>query len=191
MRHRVVVGAPWPPTVLMPGPPGPTTGAAARWTIRRGEWTHGLTAFHHPCGGEQGSFPGADGWTGWHTVSTEWRAGQVRFFVDGRLVGHDTRRVPDRPLSWVLQNENTLRGPGAAPAAARSSTSGVAAYAYDWGETGPRHSLGALARSSGWSGPSRGTAPGAALRLASTPQHLPVGVITGWPGAYRAVAGPL
>jgi hypothetical protein len=99
-----------------------------------GEWTDDLTAFHHPCGGgEQGYFPGADDWTQWHTVSTEWTPGEVRFFVDGRLVGHDTRQVPDRPLSWVLQNESALRGPGAAPgSSAQLDITWVAAYAYDW-----------------------------------------------------------
>jgi hypothetical protein len=57
----------------------------------------------------------------------------VRFFVDGRLVGHDTRQVPDRPLSWVLQNESALRGPGAAPgSSAQLDITWVAAYAYDW-----------------------------------------------------------
>jgi hypothetical protein len=66
-------------------------------------------------------------------VSTEWTPGEVRFFVDGRLVGHDARQVPDRPLSWVLQNESALRGPGAAPgSSAQLDITWVAAYAYDW-----------------------------------------------------------
>ena len=56
-----------------------------------------------------------------------------RFFVDGRLTGHDTRGVPDRPLSWVLQNESALEGPVAAPgSSARLEITWVAAYAYGW-----------------------------------------------------------
>ncbi|MDN3025839.1 glycoside hydrolase family 16 protein [Streptomyces sp. S.PB5] len=99
-----------------------------------GNWSGDLTAFHHPCGGgEQGWFPGSDDWTEWHTVSTEWTPGHVRFFVDGRQIGHDTRKVPDRPLSWVLQNESSLEGPGAAPgSSAQLDITWVAAYAYDW-----------------------------------------------------------
>lgn len=100
-----------------------------------GEWTGSLTAFHHPCGGgAQGSFPGSDDWTQWHTVSTEWTPGKVRFFVDGRLTGTDTRGVPDGPLSWVMQNESALEGPGAAPgSSAQLDITWVAAYAYGWG----------------------------------------------------------
>ncbi|PSM42487.1 glycosyl hydrolase family 16 [Streptomyces dioscori] len=99
-----------------------------------GEWTGPLSSFHHPCGGgEQGYFPGSDDWTDWHTVSTEWTPGHVRFFVDGRETGHDTRGVPDGPLSWVMQNESALEGPGAAPgSSAQIDITWVAAYAYGW-----------------------------------------------------------
>ncbi|MGW3665044.1 glycoside hydrolase family 16 protein [Streptomyces sp. NPDC005141] len=99
-----------------------------------GEWTGSLTAFHHPCGGgEQGYFPSDDAWTEWHTVSTEWTPGHVRFFVDGRQTGEDTRGVPSAPLSWVLQNESALEGPGAAPgSSAELDVTWVAAYTYGW-----------------------------------------------------------
>ncbi|MFD9467018.1 glycoside hydrolase family 16 protein [Streptomyces sp. NPDC060027] len=99
-----------------------------------GEWTGSLTAFHHPCGGgEQGYFPSDAAWNEWHTVSTEWTPGHVRFFVDGRQTGEDTRGVPSAPLSWVLQNESALEGPGAAPgSSAELDITWVAAYAYGW-----------------------------------------------------------
>ncbi|MEU6032500.1 glycoside hydrolase family 16 protein [Streptomyces tauricus] len=99
-----------------------------------GEWTGPLSSFHHPCGGgEQGYFPGSDDWTDWHTVSTEWTPGHVRFFVDGRETGHDTRGVPNGPLSWVMQNESALEGPGAAPgSSSQIDITWVAAYAYGW-----------------------------------------------------------
>ena len=97
-----------------------------------GEWTGGISAFHHPCGGgEQGTFPAKVDWTEWHTVSTEWTPGHVRFLVDGRQIGHDTRNVPDRPLSWVMQNESALEGPGAAPgSSAQLDITWVAAFTY-------------------------------------------------------------
>lgn len=99
-----------------------------------GEWTDSIAAFHHPCGGgEQGYFPSGASWTEWHTVSTEWTPGHVRFFVDGRRTGEDTRGVPSAPLSWVLQNESALEGPGAAPgSSAELDVTWVAAYAYGW-----------------------------------------------------------
>jgi hypothetical protein len=41
--------------------------------------------------------------------------------------------VPDQPLSWVLQNESALEGPGAAPgSSARLDITWIAAYAYGW-----------------------------------------------------------
>ncbi|MFC7303915.1 glycoside hydrolase family 16 protein [Streptomyces monticola] len=109
-------------------------GAGCEMDHPEGEWTGELTAFHHPCGGgEQGYFPGAGDWTRWHTVSTEWTPGHVRFFVDGRQIGHDTRNVPDTALSWVMQNESALEGPGAAPgSSAQLEVTWVAAYTYGW-----------------------------------------------------------
>jgi hypothetical protein len=109
-------------------------GGGCEMDYPEGEWTGTITAFHHPCGGgEQGYFPSGDDWTRWHTVSTEWTPGRVRFFVDGRQIGEDTRRVPSVPLSWVLQNESALEGPGAAPgSSAELDITWVAAYAYGW-----------------------------------------------------------
>ncbi|MEV0444666.1 glycoside hydrolase family 16 protein [Streptomyces spectabilis] len=96
-------------------------------------WTDTITAFHHPCDGRpQGSFPTGARWTDWHTVSTEWTPGRVRFFLDGERVGEDTRGVPSRPLSWILQNESALYGPYAAPgSSAQLEITWITAYAYD------------------------------------------------------------
>lgn len=95
-------------------------------------WNDTITAFHHPCnGGEQGSFATGQRWTEWHTVSTEWTPGLVRFYLDGKLVGQDDRRVPDQPLAWVLQNETALYGADAAPgSSAEMYITWVTAYAY-------------------------------------------------------------
>ncbi|OIJ67366.1 glycoside hydrolase family 16 protein [Streptomyces mangrovisoli] len=121
----------------------PATGYKSAWLhygdgcetdFPEGNWDDGFAAFQHPCGGgDQDYFPGADDWTQWHTVSTEWTPGQVRFFVDGKQIGSDTRGVADQPLSWVLQNESALEGPGAAPgSSAELDITWVAAYAYGW-----------------------------------------------------------
>ena len=109
-------------------------GGGCETDFPEGEWTGTLSAFQHPCGGgAQGYFEGAADWTHWHTVSTEWTPGRVRFYVDGRLIGQDTRGVADRPLSWVLQNESALEGPGAAPgSSAQLDITWIAAYAYGW-----------------------------------------------------------
>jgi hypothetical protein len=44
----------------------------------------------------------------------EWRPGDVRFYLDGKLVGHSTTAVPDKPMSWDIQNESALNGDRAA-----------------------------------------------------------------------------
>lgn len=42
--------------------------------------------------------------SGWHTAVTEWKPGSfVRFYLDGRMVGEDTRNVPTTPHDWRFQ----------------------------------------------------------------------------------------
>ena len=48
--------------------------------------------------------------SGWHTSVIEWTPGEVRFFLDGELVGTSTESVPDTPMNWILQSETTLTG---------------------------------------------------------------------------------
>lgn len=43
--------------------------------------------------------------SGWHTATTEWTAGRVQFFLDGKLIGSTTNQVPSKPMHWVLQSE--------------------------------------------------------------------------------------
>lgn len=42
---------------------------------------------------------------GWHTATLEWLPGQVRYSVDGKLIGTATTRVASTPMHWVLQSE--------------------------------------------------------------------------------------
>jgi hypothetical protein len=54
-------------------------------------------------------------WLSWHTYSTEIVPGQLRFYLDGKLVKTVTGDYPE-PADWVLQNESALGDvAGAAP----------------------------------------------------------------------------
>ena len=47
--------------------------------------------------------------TKWHTCVTEWEMGKVcKFFLDGKLLGTFTDRVPAHPMRWTLQTETSL-----------------------------------------------------------------------------------
>ncbi|MGW0550298.1 glycoside hydrolase family 16 protein [Streptomyces altiplanensis] len=96
-------------------------------------WTDTITAFTHPCdGGRQDMFATGARWTDWHTTSVEWTPDEIRYYLDGALVGSSTRGVPSGPLSWILQNESALYGPPAAPgSSAQLDITWVAGYAYE------------------------------------------------------------
>jgi hypothetical protein len=51
--------------------------------------------------------------SGWHTATTEWRPGRIRFLMDGRKVGETTKGVPVHPMRWVLQTESRNKKPAA------------------------------------------------------------------------------
>jgi beta-glucanase (GH16 family) len=49
--------------------------------------------------------------TDWHTATIEWLPDDVKFYLDGALIGATTDRVPSQPMHWVLQAEtNTYPG---------------------------------------------------------------------------------
>ncbi|GAA0491412.1 glycoside hydrolase family 16 protein [Streptomyces sp. NPDC046215] len=80
------------------------------------EWTGTIHAFTHPKGGgRQDAFDTGALWTSWHTSVIEWTPSGVAYFLDGRLIGRSVSGVPDRPMSWILQNEAALDGSRAAP----------------------------------------------------------------------------
>ncbi|MFJ5228607.1 family 16 glycosylhydrolase [Kitasatospora sp. NPDC088391] len=54
-----------------------------------------------------------------HVSRIEWQANDLKFYLDGKLVGHSTSRVPNTPMHWVLQSETSLGG--AAPAVGSSA----------------------------------------------------------------------
>jgi Glycosyl hydrolases family 16 len=71
-----------------------------------------IHAFMHKEDGSQDNFatdvPVAG--SGWHTSVIEWTPGEVRFLLDGELVGTSTESVPDTPMNWIIQSETTLTG---------------------------------------------------------------------------------
>lgn len=87
-----------------------------------------IYAFMHPGGA---AFSGGKKWgTGWHTTAIEWRPGSVKFYLDGKLIGTATNKVPNIPMSWILQNESSIEGPYAKPgASAQLDTDWVTCYA--------------------------------------------------------------
>ncbi|HEY6826311.1 MAG TPA: glycoside hydrolase family 16 protein [Gemmatimonadaceae bacterium] len=46
----------------------------------------------------------------WHTTTIEWRpdASFTSFYLDGKLVGTSTSRIPNTALHWILQSETCL-----------------------------------------------------------------------------------
>jgi hypothetical protein len=51
--------------------------------------------------------------SGWHTATTEWGPGRIRFVMDGRVVGETTKGVPVHRMRWVLQTEARGEKPAA------------------------------------------------------------------------------
>jgi putative cell wall-binding protein len=87
-----------------------------------GDLTGSMCAFMHRTGATSGSDQDAycttTGFRDWHTAVIEWAPGSVKFFLDGRLIGHSTSRVPNTPMRWVLQTETRLGGGPPPPSAA-------------------------------------------------------------------------
>lgn len=48
----------------------------------------------------------------WHTSVVEWTPTSVKFILDGVTIGTstDTRKIPNKPMHWVLQTETALDG---------------------------------------------------------------------------------
>lgn len=78
------------------------------------DYNQTISAYTHPGGA---NFSSKVTWTDWHTTAIEWTASSVSFFMDGKLVGTTTNKVPNVPMSWILQNESSILGPYASPGA--------------------------------------------------------------------------
>ncbi len=81
-----------------------------------GDLNDTIKAFMHrqnaTVGEDQDAYSTNTTYANWHTAVTEWRPDQsnLKFYLDGRLIGESTSRVPNTPMHWVLQTETTLRG---------------------------------------------------------------------------------
>jgi hypothetical protein len=61
-------------------------------------------------GSDQTAFNSNTTYTAWHTASLEWTPNEVKFILDGIVVGDTTNRIPDTPMHWVIQTESCLQG---------------------------------------------------------------------------------
>ena len=95
-------------------------------------WDTTISAFNHPKGGgAQDAFDNLTRWTGWHTTTIQWTPGDVRFILDGSLLGESTRGVMDSPANWDIQNESSIDGESAAlNSSAQMDISSVSVYSY-------------------------------------------------------------
>jgi hypothetical protein len=73
-----------------------------------------ISAFMHrqngTSGGDQDAFSTKSTYTSWRTATIEWTPDAIRFFLDGKVVGESTERIPNTPMRWALQTETCLGG---------------------------------------------------------------------------------
>jgi len=84
-----------------------------------GTTTSTINAYMHyarPAGGQDAFEGSTEVFTDWHICTIEWTAGQVKFYLDGVLLGTSTSYVPSNPMHWVLQSETLVGGPAPDPA---------------------------------------------------------------------------
>jgi hypothetical protein len=80
------------------------------------EWDTQVAGFMHPSNcGQQIAVDTGKTWGQWHTSRIEWTPGDIRFYLDSKLVGETRDHVPAVPMSWDIQNESALNGESAAP----------------------------------------------------------------------------
>jgi hypothetical protein len=79
------------------------------------EWDTKVAGFMHPSNcGQQISVDTGQSWSAWHTTRIEWTRSDIKFFLDGRIVGETHNAVPSGPMDWDIQNESALNGESAA-----------------------------------------------------------------------------
>lgn len=100
-----------------------------------GELTGRMTAFTHFQNGtfdaDQEHFSTSAGYQNWHTAAVEWRPNSVTYLLDGKVIGKTTKRVPNTPMRWVLQNETVPKRNIPADATGNIQIDYVAVWKYD------------------------------------------------------------
>jgi hypothetical protein len=88
-------------------PEGNLAGVMSPASAQKGTYSDGRMTFDPP----ERVYSKTDA-TDWHTATTEWTPGLVKFFWDDELVGTTTvpSGVPDAPMRWTLQAETNLDG---------------------------------------------------------------------------------
>ena len=98
-----------------------------------GDLNSNFSAFSHfaSSAGGQAPFTLSATFSSWHTATIDWLPGKVVFYLDGKVVGTNTRSVPSTPMHWVLQTETALRATApASNVAGHVRIDWVTAYAY-------------------------------------------------------------
>lgn len=81
-----------------------------------GSLSANIGGFHHyagegACIGCQDEATTDKKFTGWHTYTIEWRPGNIKYILDGKVILNSNKWVPDKPMRWQLQTET--KGDGA------------------------------------------------------------------------------
>jgi beta-glucanase (GH16 family) len=74
-----------------------------------GDLTDEMVGFMHyadPNGGQDWAPSNVAFASDWHTATTEWLPGSVKYYLDSTLVGTFTYKVSNYPMHWVLQSES-------------------------------------------------------------------------------------
>ena len=101
-----------------------------------GDLNGNIWAFAHRLGATSGSdqdaFATSARFGSWHTATTEWWPGRVSFYLDDKLIGSTTTRVPNTPMNWILQTETCIGNcQPAADAVANVQIDWVVAYTWN------------------------------------------------------------
>ncbi|MGC4232071.1 MAG: PKD domain-containing protein [Niabella sp.] len=74
-----------------------------------------IGGFHHyagagACIGCQDGVTTTEKFTDWHTYTIEWRPGNIRYILDGKVILNSNKWVPEKPMRWQLQTETKGNG---------------------------------------------------------------------------------
>lgn len=92
-------------------------------------------AFMHRQNGVDGSDQDGYGPVGpvgqnvWHTSTIEWLPNDLKFILDGQLVGNSTSRVPNTPMQWAIQTDTSYDRTPASTATCTVEIDWIAMYA--------------------------------------------------------------
>jgi Glycosyl hydrolases family 16 len=98
------VGLLWPDSGVWPRdgeiafPEGNLDGTICGFMHRQGATT----------GSDQDAYCTPATYPSWHTAVIEWTPTNLKFILDGTVIGNSTSRIPNTPMHWVIQTETSL-----------------------------------------------------------------------------------